>query len=151
MKQLKRFWDKVRVSDEPDSCWNWKGCKDRDGYGKVRINKLYFRSHRLSYLIHNGDLPEQLEVMHSCDNPSCVNPSHLSVGTPKDNATDRINRGRTSKGENHPMHKLTQSQVDEIRLRYKWHSRDNNIVCLSKEYGVSFSVIAKIVKHQSWR
>ena len=92
------FWARVEAKG-PDECWPWKGIVDKvHGYGVGSISRQgksqHWRAHRLSYIIHHGHLPEDLVVRHTCDNRPCVNPHHLLVGTPKDNAQDMMVRGR---------------------------------------------------------
>lgn len=91
-----RFWRFVNKSDE-NSCWNWVGQKI-NGYGRISLGAKSLASdgsHRVSWKMHNKqDIPKGMFVMHSCDNPSCVNPKHLSLGTPKDNSQDMIAKGR---------------------------------------------------------
>lgn len=81
-----------------NSCWEWTGPKDKDGYGMLAViengRRVTRRAHRLSFREWSGNLPPQLFVLHSCDNPSCVNPDHLRLGTPQDNANDKMARGR---------------------------------------------------------
>lgn len=91
-----RFWPKVdrRGADE---CWPWLASKDRHGYGHIsagRRGKSPLKAYRVSYELANGPIPEGLHVRHTCDNPHCVNPAHLLVGTAADNVADRMNRGR---------------------------------------------------------
>ncbi len=89
----KRFWDKV---EKTDSCWNWKGAPDRiTGYGSLKIDGLKRSSHRISYVIHKGDIPENMMILHNCHNPSCVNPDHLRAGTARDNSQDEVERKNT--------------------------------------------------------
>lgn len=76
------------------TCWYWMGQVDRDGYGKVRFNGKYPTAHRASYEMHIGPISPGLCVCHSCDEPSCVNPDHLWLGTVADNARDREAKGR---------------------------------------------------------
>lgn len=91
-----RFWSKVEQIPF-HSCWEWVGHKDKDGYGRVRINKVDHRSHRVSWEWANGrKLRVDELVCHKCDNPSCVNPAHLFVGTARDNTQDMIRKGRHS-------------------------------------------------------
>ncbi len=93
---INRFWPKVKV-DQPDKCWEWKACKlPPCGYGLLSDvkGKSPLRAHRVSWEIHNGPIPKGLHVLHNCDNPSCVNPAHLAVGTQKDNIMAASSRGR---------------------------------------------------------
>ncbi len=94
----KRFFRYVMI-DVPAKCWNWLGCKSPQGYGKTSVAGRAARAHRVSYELHKGPIPEGMMVLHSCDNPSCVNPSHLSVGTAADNAADTVARGRQTRNE----------------------------------------------------
>lgn len=91
-----RFWKFVDKTDD-DSCWNWNG-NLVNGYGRISLGSKLLGSegsHRVSWMMHNNqDIPDGYHVMHSCDNPKCVNPSHLSIGTPKDNTQDMIVKGR---------------------------------------------------------
>lgn len=90
----KRLLSKYRVSDK--GCWEYTSGKDRCGYGKFSLGPRRLGAHKVSYVLHKGDVPEGLVVMHSCDNPGCINPDHLSLGTVKDNVHDCINKGRFS-------------------------------------------------------
>jgi len=87
-----------------DGCWEWIGAKDKNGYGIMRIElKSVQRAHRASWIVHKGQIPNQLWVLHKCDNPPCTNPEHLFLGTAKDNSEDMIrkkrNRPRGTKNE----------------------------------------------------
>lgn len=87
---MKRFWNKVQKTE---TCWNWTGAK-RKGYGVIKIDKKSIATHRLSYVMHKGQIPKGLLVCHSCDNPSCVNPDHLFLGDYSDNMLDAIDKDR---------------------------------------------------------
>lgn len=93
VKDIKRFWDKVDVGSS-DECWEWQASVCHH-YGQFNLNNKRWRSHRLAYSMANSvAIPDDLVVMHSCDNRLCQNPSHLSLGTPKDNVHDCIAKGR---------------------------------------------------------
>lgn len=90
----KRFWSKV---DKRESCWIWTGEKSAHfGYGRLHVKKTRVRAHRYSWQLHKGPVPRGMFVLHSCDNPLCVNPGHLRLGTQPENIQDQIDRGRHS-------------------------------------------------------
>jgi hypothetical protein len=94
MEFEKRFWEKV-ARGEPDECWEWQAGRTSKGYGSFYIKGKNKRAHRVAYLLANGEAPpDGLFVMHSCDNPPCVNPAHLSAGSHRQNTDDRIAKGR---------------------------------------------------------
>ena len=85
------FWRKVTKSD---GCWEWTGSCGAKGYGQVGVKGKNLRTHRVSWELTNGKIPEQLIVCHHCDNPKCVRPDHLFLGTNKDNTQDMLSKGR---------------------------------------------------------
>ncbi|WP_369811150.1 HNH endonuclease signature motif containing protein [Hymenobacter mellowenesis] len=87
-----RFWEKVVIRQE--GCWKWLAATTKGGYGRFKVGKFLAMAHKVSYQFINGPIPEGLLVRHTCDNPTCVNPAHLELGTQKDNMQDRIIRGR---------------------------------------------------------
>lgn len=114
-----RFWRKVQKG-QPDQCWLWTGGTQGSGYGQFYLAKREpIGAHRYSWMLHNGrDIPRGMHVMHSCDTPLCVNPAHLSVGSPRDNQVDKSMKGRnpgnaTRKG-GHPQ-KWTPEVVNAMR------------------------------------
>lgn len=91
------------IEDEKTGCWLWTGSKYRNGYGWLKVFGKNRSAHRYSYELHKGEIPEGLEVLHSCDVKHCVNPNHLRVGSHSENMKDAADRGLMRSGDNHPM------------------------------------------------
>ena len=91
-----RFWDKVAPIMDDRGCWEWTGARTGFGYGKIGHAGRFLAAHRISWEIHHGDVPEGLCVLHRCDNPPCVNPKHLWLGTLSDNTCDMHAKGRAA-------------------------------------------------------
>ena len=142
----KRFYANVQKTD---SCWVYLKSIEGCGYGRMCINGKTVGAHRVSYLIHNGSIPEKMFVCHKCDNPSCVNPEHLFLGTPKDNTEDMMKkeRGSLRRGRHHPCAKLTETEVREIfNLSGTLSQRE-----LAKKFKVTQGLITNILNHGSWK
>lgn len=143
-----RFWAKVSRG-APDSCWEWQGCRNRDGYGVFMLSRAQGsdRAHRVSWALLHGPIPSGKVVRHRCDNPSCVNPAHLLLGTQAQNVEDMVGRGRQRgpASERSRSTKLTAEQVAEIR------QAEGTIKQLGARYGVHFSTIARIRRAETWR
>lgn len=148
---LVRFWSKVDRSGGPDACWPWTGDKGGWGYGRIMIDRHRHLAHRLSWEIANGPIPSALDCLHTCDNPICVNPAHLFLGTDADNVADKMAKGRHNGpyGESVGTAKLTAEQVAEIRRRYL--PRKVTHEHLATEFGVTKSCIGRIVQGKGWR
>ena len=148
-----RFWSKVETGDI-DECWEIVTmCLNRAGYGEFSLNGKLIRAHRFSFqLFHNRLIQEGMCILHSCDNPLCVNPHHLTEGTQQENMTDKKNKGRgvQSKGEKNGLSKLTEAQVKEIRAKY---DKKNGIttVQLALEYNVTNATIGYIIHRKIWK
>lgn len=140
---MDKFWSKVNKTDD---CWKWTAAKCH-GYGYFGFRGKSMRAHRVSWILHFGEIPKGKIICHKCDNPSCVNPQHLFLGSWKDNSMDRQRKGRTKK-EFIPT-KLNEIQVKEIRQKYipyKYGCRK-----LAEEYGVDHSMIWFIIKNKTWK
>lgn len=149
-----RFWPKVDKDSEA-GCWIWTAARDAWGYGIFRKSAYVpARAHRWTYEQAYGPIPEGMLVCHKCDNPPCVNPAHLFLGTDLDNNRDRAAKGRSSRtnspvGENSWRAKLTTQEVMEIRARYAAggiYYRE-----LAEEYGVSTNHIGRLVRGDEWK
>ena len=147
----KTFWNKVEVRG-PDECWQWQAASTTRGYriytrGKPGKRRVY--AHRYVYELLVGPIPDGMFCMHKCDNPSCVNPNHLTVGTCSDNLRDMVIKGRSSRGERRWCAKLTAETVRQIRKRYA--IGNVSFIALAAEYGVSTSAVQLAVGRKTWK
>jgi HNH endonuclease len=124
--------------DKVDGCWEWKAYKNQDGYGRIRRNRRLENAHRVSYELYIGP-PGDLHVLHKCDNPSCVNPDHLFLGTDQDNMTDKRYKGRGG------TNKLTEDEVRLIRADVRLHRE------IATTYGVTIPLISMIKRNKIWK
>jgi len=139
-----RFWKNV---DKTDSCWIYTGHKIY-GYGRIFVNNRTECAHRYSWCLkHKQSIPDGQLVRHMCDNPSCVNPDHLELGTHQDNANDRNSRNRQAKGSSHGKAKLSEQQVRLIKLRLQDNLSHQKI---AEEFGVRHGTIHAIAVGRSW-
>ena len=147
----RRFWAKVDRRSHSE-CWPWKGCFNSKGYGRMRVRHLYLRAPRLSWIItFDRPIPDNHVVMHRCDNPACVNPSHLAIGTARDNTRDAWLRGRfqgrveRTRGERNYRARLTADDIRAIR-----NSGDTSAT-LAAHYGINRGTVNKIKRGALWR
>jgi len=127
------------------NCWEWQGAKNLKGYGSISVGGVVILVHRLSYRVHHGRLGDNL-VCHRCDNPKCVNPAHLFLGTATDNIHDMYHKGRAAPS---PSTKIT---ADDARSnREKYIPRKYGTTRLAKEYGISCGHVYAILRGEFWR
>jgi hypothetical protein len=141
--RILRFWPKVAFPEGSD-CWEWQGSRDGKGYGMFRVSSTKVRrAHRYAYELFHGAVPDGTVFLHECDNPPCVNPRHLRIGTRAENNADRDSKGRHVPllGEQHGRHILTEDQVRIIRRAPR--QRGGNIA-LAKEFGVSVFTVNQV-------
>jgi hypothetical protein len=141
------FWIRVCVIDDEDSCWEWNGplC---EGYGHFSLNRRNIFSHRYAYEMEYGPIPDGMHVCHHCDNRLCCRPSHLFLGTNRDNMDDKVAKGRQARWETVGTGKLTWPEVRGIRRRV---GDGENQRRLAEEYGVSPTTITNIKQNVTWR
>jgi hypothetical protein len=150
MTNEERFW--LKVDKTPSGCWVWLSTKNTQGYGRFAIRvgpykQRWYSAHRLVWEWVHGEEPS-LCVLHRCDNPSCVNPRHLFLGTHKDNARDRDRKGRARppRGTRNGRAKLTESDVLDIRRRYVLGAG----VEIAARYGLSATHVQRIARGEAW-
>jgi hypothetical protein len=139
---------------EPNTgCWLYAGnTTGNHGYGFIQAGGKYgygLSAHRFSYLLHKGEILDNLLVCHSCDNRACVNPDHLFLGTHQDNTNDMRNKGRMSVGEKHPISKLKEADIPKIRELFSTGLYTKT--SLAAMFGVTRSAIYKIVNGVTWK
>lgn len=145
---IDRFMDKVHM--EPMSgCWLWGGALFSNGYGFMSVGNRKASMHRLSWELHRGPIPDDLCVLHNCDNRACVNPMHLFVGTKGDNNADMHanNRDRCGIGERHGQAKITNEIVRAIRMMRASGATQKEV---ARHFGIAQSNVCLIVKRKTW-
>lgn len=100
----------IDSEEDENGCWIWKAVKNYRGYGHISFRNYPRRSHRVSYTVHKGEIPKGMLVLHKCDNPSCINPDHLFLGTHQDNMNDMKKKGRACSGKDSHLHKLNRKR-----------------------------------------
>ena len=139
-----RFLAKVCRSE---GCWNWMASKKVGGYGQFRYNGKVCAAHRFSYQFYVGPIAPGLSVCHKCDNPACVNPSHLFLGTDQENKADMYSKHRNVFGEGHPNSKLTPDQIVSIRKDSSDGIPQRKI---ASKYKTQRSQVSLIVNRKRW-
>lgn len=173
-----RFWSKVK---QTEGCWLWMGARDPDGYGSFRVGSRGTHAHRIAYALKVGHIPSGFSVLHKCDNPPCVRPDHLFLGTQLDNVHDMMSKSRGNKargdgnasrlypekrprGETHPyrlhpeLHtrgeRAANAKLKEgqvMEIRRSWGAGELSQRALARQYGVTPTTICSIVLCKTWR
>lgn len=143
-----RFLSKVDSSPGSDACWPWKGTINKaTGYGQFSRgpkNAGYERAHRLAYRVAFGELPQGLCVCHRCDNPSCVNPNHLFLGTTADNVADKVRKGRSLRGADNPGSRLSPETVLAVRAAVGTYAE------IGRQFGITRQQASNIKNKRQW-
>lgn len=145
-----RFWEKVDQSGGPAACWTWKARTNRGGYGYFRVGSKALTAHRVSYEMAYGLIPQGMLVCHRCDNPPCVNPAHLWLGTEQDNTQDSVQKGRRARqyGAANGFSRFSEADISEIRRAAASGALQKDI---AHRFGVDRSTISYILTGKTWR
>ncbi len=143
---LEKFWSRVRKTE---SCWEWVAGKSFLGYGLTKMADKMCRTHRVSWIISNGPIPDKLFVLHKCDNPPCVNPDHLFLGTAKDNTLDALKKGRWPCGQDSKISKLKKDQVIEIRRLGSLKTMSSRQI--ASGFGITDGTVRDILRFKTWK
>lgn len=138
-KMIAVLFSKIEKNSET-KCWLWTGSCSLSGYGRIKYNGKTLRAHRISWIHHNGKIPDCLNVLHKCDTRNCVNPEHLFLGKPVDNTCDMMRKGRRI----NPTAKLNNEDIIIIR------NDTRKQIEISREFGISRSQVSKIKNIKSW-
>lgn len=148
-KDIDRFWSKYKIIND---CWIWQAGKSLDGYGKVCFNKSgkYYtcRAHRVAYFLNYNKIDKNLAVCHRCDQPLCINPEHLFLGTIQDNHDDMRQKGRQVQPRGEQLSNLTASQVLEIRQLVKNGEKQIDV---ARKFNIGKNAIWYIVRRDTWK
>ena len=150
-KTLKERFDEKWVEDE-NGCWAWTAYKQPNGYGQIGEGGKHgktLRAHRVSFEIYKGEIPKSTCVLHTCDNPACVNPQHLFLGSHDDNMQDKCVKGRQPVGVEHGRHQLTEEEVVKIRLLYDEKQTSHRVI--GEMFAVSHSNVQAIGNRKTWK
>lgn len=130
-------------------CLEWQGYREKDGYGEIRYQEKMWKAHRLIWNLTYGTIPLALHVLHHCDNPRCLNPEHLFLGTHSDNMADKTLKGRQAnmRGNRNPSAILNQNDIPKIRQH---HSAGETYITIAKRFGVCPSTVGQIIRREKW-
>jgi plasmid maintenance system antidote protein VapI len=144
---IKNFWKNVIIKN--NSCWRWIGCSNKKtGRGQTAAGGVSCQAPRLAYFLEYGKFNKSLYVCHDCDNPNCVNPEHLFLGTSLENTKDRYIKGRGMKSEDSPTVKISMDIANSIRKDYLTGNFEQKNLC--EKYGVSIKTISDVIRNKRW-
>lgn len=142
-----RFWEKVDIRDASE-CWEWLASKRNGGYGQFSVAGKTLRANRIAYEFFYGPFDESLFVLHKCDNPGCVNPAHLFLGSHRDNMRDMVEKERAASGEAHKKAEL--STKDVLAIVELYNSGKHTHASIAELYTVEAPAIYKILNGRTW-
>lgn len=158
-----RILEQIKIAS--NGCWVWTGLKRASGkardkknrvhkllpYGVLKVNGKGTSAHRASWMAFRGEIPKGKMVCHGCDNPPCVNPDHLFIGTNQTNMDDCVSKNRQAAGERHPKHKLTSEIVAKMKKLYRPWDRKRSVRVLAEKFGVGQTVAFYAIKGRRWK
>lgn len=144
---LERLSKRSHINPET-GCIEWTGALMHQGYGHINWRGKVHRTHRLSYAAVNGDIPEGMFVCHKCDNPKCMNPEHLFLGTRSDNLADMVQKKRSTIGERNPMSKVNAATVQAIRI---WGQTGMFHKKIAEKFGITREAVGLILRGERWK
>lgn len=141
-----RFWRKVRIPSG-DACWRWQGGRYTNGYGQVQLRGKKLRAHRVAWEWERGPVPPTMCVLHRCDEPLCVNPAHLFLGTNADNSADMTAKHRSNRGQKNGHAKLSEDDVIDVRTI---RAIGGTLVNIATAYGLTRQAVRAICNGKTW-
>lgn len=139
------FWDRVAKGH---GCWEWQGARDGYGYGALSVNGRVELAQRFAWEITHGPISAGFVVRHKCDNPPCVRPDHLELGTRRDNQQDMVQRGRSARGEKNHLARMTADLVVEVR---HLAAAGVSIAEIERRTGISYNALHCAITRKTWK
>lgn len=137
------------MADPNSGCWLWTGALTHNGYGHMQPVSGEWRAHRVSWVLHRGPIPSNLQVLHKCDVRSCVNPDHLFLGTNQENRTDMWKKDRGAKGESAGTSRLTNQEVRQLRDLFSSGQQTQAELC--RKFNVVGATVCNIIHRKTWK